>query len=300
VKFAAIADWAEAKEFPVDFMCQQLQVSRSGYYRWVAAQDEPLGPRAAADEQLTTLLVSLHTHLKGNPGVRRLRADLAVLGHRVSHKRVWRLMRAVGIVGRHPKPWKRTTIPGEQANAPDLVGRAFTAPAADFTWCGDITYVRTWTGWAYLATVIDLHNRALVGWAIADHLRTDLVIDALQMAITDRRPGPGVIFHSDRGCQYTSAQFAAFCAEHHITRSLGRTGSCFDNAVAESFNATYKKELIHTRPWPDIHTLRTVSAEWFTYYNTERRHSYNNYLTPAEKQLGLTTLHQIVTTTNAA
>ena len=300
MKFAAIADWAEAKEFPVVFMCHELDVSPSGYYRWVKAQDEPFGPRAAEHAKLTQRLLTLHTHLKGNPGVRRLRAELVVLGYRVSHKRVWRLMRAAGIAGRHPKPWKRTTVPGPPANAPDLVGRSFTAAAADVAWCGDITYVKTWTGWAYLATVIDLHNRALVGWAIAGHVRTDLVIDALRMAITARRPAPGVVFHSDRGCQYTSAQFTEFCEEHGIVRSLGRTGSCFDNAVSESFNATYKKELIHTRPWPGIHILREISAAWFIYYNTERRHSFNNYLTPEERQLGLTTIDQVAAINTAA
>ncbi|MEI2779432.1 MAG: IS3 family transposase [Tetrasphaera sp.] len=149
-------------------------------------------------------------------------------------------------------------------------------------------YIKTWTGWAYLATVIDLHTRGLVGWAIADHMRTDLVIDALRMAVETKKPAPGVIFHSDRGSQYTSQQFVDFCAEHKIRRSVGRTGSCFDNAVAESFNATYKKELVHTRPWPSIGHLTRASRNWFIYYNLFRRHSTINYLTPFEKEVGWT------------
>jgi transposase InsO family protein len=162
-------------------------------------------------------------------------------------------MQAADLRGRHPRAWKRTTVPGEQpVPAPDLIGRVFTAAERDTAWCGDITYVKTWQGWAYVATVIDLNSRALVGWAIDDHMRTSLVTDALDMAITSRQPPAGVIFHSDRGTQYTSKEFDEYCCSNNIRRSLGRTGICYDNAVSESFFATYKKELIHTRPWPDI------------------------------------------------
>lgn len=203
-------------------------------------------------------------------------------------------MRAAGLQGRHPRRYRTTTVPGDKpVPAPDLIKRNFTAPAPNQAWCGDITYIATWRGWVYLATVIDLHSRALVGWAIADHLRTDLVTDALTMAITTRTPTGKVIFHSDRGCQYTSSDFATFCRKNNITRSLGRTGSCFDNAVSESFNATYKKELIHTRPWASLDQVIRESREWFTYYNTLRRHSFNNYLTPFEKEIGFTALEEI-------
>ncbi|PIE25869.1 MAG: IS3 family transposase, partial [Micrococcales bacterium] len=132
------------------------------------------------------------------------------------------------------------------------------------------------------------------------HLRTSLVTDALEMAITNHQPAPGVIFHSDRGCQYTSQEFADFCWNNKITRSLGRTGSCFDNAVSESFNASYKKELVHTRPWQNIRVLVRESADWFTYYNTQRRHSTIGYLTPLEKHLGYTHLEEIAQLRNAA
>ncbi len=186
-------------------------------------------------------------------------------------------------------------MPGDQpVPAPDLLGRDFTAERPDSRWCGDITYIKTWQGWAYLATVIDLHSRAVVGWAIADHMRTDLVTDALNMALTHRRPAPGVIFHSDRGTQYTSSTFAAYCRNNNIRRPLGRTGSCYDNAVAESFFATYKKELIHTRPWPDPKHLKKATFDWIeTYYNRQRRHSTLGYLTPHEYELGYRDLNQI-------
>ncbi len=216
MKFAAIADWADSDDYPVAFMCQQLGVSRSGYYAWRAG-----GPsaRASADEGLSALITRICAQARGNPGVRRVHAALGALGHRLSRKRVWRLMKAAGLQGRHPKAWKRTTTPGEgPVPAPDLIGRAFSAAEPNRKWCGDITYIKTWEGWAYLATVIDLHSRALVGWAIDDHMRTELVTDALDMAIKSRRPAPGVIFHSDRGTQYTSGEFDRYCKDTNIRR----------------------------------------------------------------------------------
>lgn len=292
MKFAAIASWAASTQYTVAFMCDALGVSRSGYYAWRARAGSR---RARQDATLTTLILASHTAGRGNPGVRRVRADLAAAGHRVSHKRVHRLMRAAGLAGRHPRAWKKTTVHGEQpVSAPDRIGRDFTATTPDTKWCGDITYIRTWQGWAYLATVIDLHSRAVVGWAVADHMRTTLVTDALAMAITHRAPAAGVIFHSDRGCQYTSKEFAEFCAARGVVRSVGRTGICYDNAVSESFFATYKKELVHTRPWPDLAYLRKATFDWIeTYYNTRRRHSTLGYLTPAEYEQGIRSINQL-------
>jgi transposase InsO family protein len=292
VKFAAIADWAESGDYPVTFMCDQLGVTPGGYYKWRGRQ---VCDRKKQDLMLTALIRTIFDRLAGAPGVRRVWAELAVCGHRVSRKRVWRLMKAAGLQGRHPRPYKRTTVAADRpVPAPDLVGRAFHAPAPGQAWCGDITYVKTWDGWAHLATVIDVHSRALVGWAIADHMRTSLVTDALTMAVTHRQPPPGVIFHSDRGAQYASAEFARFCEEHHVRRSMGRTGVCFDNAVAESFFATYKKELIHTRPWPTIRHLKKATFTWVEeYYNRARRHSTLGYLTPAEYELGFRHIHEL-------
>ena len=290
--FAAIASWARAREYPVAFMCEQLGVSESGYYAW---RKRPASAHDKTDATLTSLIVAIFTRLKKNPGRRRVRAELAASGHRVSLKRVHRLMQAAGLQGRHPRSWKRTTAPGERpVDAPDLIARDFTATEPNTRWCGDITYIKTWKGWAYLATVIDLYSRKVVGWSVADHMRTSLVTDALTMAVTHRQPSGPVIFHADRGCQYTSREMAGFCEANNIRRSLGRTGICYDNAVSESFFATYKKELVHTRPWPDLSAVRTATFEWIeTYYNRTRRHSTLNYLTPEEYELGYRTLGQI-------
>jgi transposase InsO family protein len=292
VKFAAIADWADSGEFPVTLMCAWLGVSRSGYYAWRNAEPSD---RAKEDATLIAVMRELYARARGNPGVRRLWADLVAAGYRVSKKRVWRLMRAAGLRGRHPKAWKRTTIGGDDpVPAPDLVGRSFFAEQPNQKWCGDITYVKTWEGWAYLATVIDLYSRRIVGYAVADHMRTELVTEALDMALARRQPPAGVIFHSDRGAQYTSSAFAAYCQKNNIRRSLGRTGICFDNAVSESTFASYKKELIHIRPWPDLKTLAAATADWIdNYFNVIRRHSYLGYLTPREFELGYREITQL-------
>jgi putative transposase len=199
VKYAAIADWAAEGEHSITFMCAQLEVARQGYYRWLAS-----GPsdRERTDTELTEQIREIHTELHGHPGVRRTWAELVVRGFRVARKRVWRLMKAAGLQGRHPRAWKRTTVAGlRPIDAPDLIGQDFTAEAPDTRWCGDITYTQTVEGWAYTATVIDLHSRKVVGYAVADHMRTSLITDALTAALATRRPSTGVIFHSDRGCQ---------------------------------------------------------------------------------------------------
>jgi putative transposase len=292
VKFAAIADWADSKEYPVSFMCRELGVSRSGYYNWCTARPSQ---RSKDDITLVAIMKKIYAEARGNPGVRRMRAGLAALGHFLSHKRVWRLMKVAGLRGRHPKAWKRTTIGGDKpVPAPDLIGRVFFAEQPNEKWCGDITYVKTWDGWAYVATVIDLHSRELIGWAIADHMRTELVTAALDMAIARRNPPAKVIFHSDRGAQYTSSDFAKYCKKNDIRRSLGRTGICYDNAVSESFFATYKKELIHTRPWPTMADLKRETDDWIeNYFNTKRRHSALGYLTPLEFMLGYRNINEL-------
>jgi transposase InsO family protein len=275
-------------------MCRWLNVSRAGYYAWRKAVPSQ---RSQDDAALIEIMRALHARARGNPGVRRLRADLAAAGHHLSHKRVHRLMQAADLRGRHPKAWKRTTVHGEHpVPAPDLIGRSFTAKKANQKWCGDITYVKTWEGWAYVATVIDLYSRAIVGYAISDHMHTSLVTEALDMALA-RRPRTTrtrVIFHSDRGTQYTSKEFADYCKKNNIRRSLGRTGICYDNAVSESTFATYKKELIHTQPWPDLKTLKAETIDWIeNYFNTIRRHSTLNYLTPQEYELGFKNINQL-------
>ncbi|MBT8228234.1 MAG: IS3 family transposase [Dactylosporangium sp.] len=168
----------------------------------------------------------------------------------------------------------------------DLVSRNWSPSAPNRTWVGDVTYIKTWTGWAFLATVVDCHSRRIVGFAIADHMRTSLIIDALRMAIIHRNPPHGVIFHSDRGAQYTSHEFRDFCRRNGVRPSVGRTGICYDNAVAESFFATIKKELIHLHPWPTLAHLKVAVFEYIeSYYNRRRRHSSIAYHTPAEYEL---------------
>jgi putative transposase len=197
VKYAAIAGWATDKQFSVTFMCAQLGVVRQGYYRWLAA-----GPcqRERTDAELTETIREIHRDLHGHPGVRRVWAELVVRGVRTARKRVWRLMAAAGLQGRHPRAWKKTTVAGlRPIDAPDLIGQDFTAHAPDTRWCGDITYVQSIDGWVYTATVIDLHSRKVVGYAVADHLRTSLIVEALAAAMITRKPPAGVIFHSDRG-----------------------------------------------------------------------------------------------------
>ena len=197
MKYAAIADWADRDEYPVDFMCKQLAVSPSGFYAW---RGRVPSPRDQDNDRLLAIIVEAYRRLRGNPGVRRIHAELRALGERVGKNRVARLMQAAGLRGRHPRAWKRTTTSGpDPAPAPDLIGRDFTAERPNQKWCSDITYIKTWNGWAYLAIVIDLHSRAVVGWALADHMRTDLVIEALTLAIARRRPPAGSSFTATAG-----------------------------------------------------------------------------------------------------
>jgi transposase InsO family protein len=272
--------------------CELLQVSRAAYYA-----DRTSGPshRRRRDAELTDKIVEIHDDSKQTYGSPRVHHELRARGERCSRKRVARLMRAADRYGRAPKRWKKTTIPDPAATTrPDLIGRNFAVDpdhpeAVNTRWCGDITYIHTWEGWLYLATVIDLASRRVVGWAVADHLRTDLVADALTDALNRRRPAPGVVFHSDRGCQYTSRQYANLARDLGVTLSVGRKGQCWDNAVAESFFATLKIELIDRRTWP---TRKATSTAIFDYiegwYNTRRRHSTLGYLSPAQYESTIT------------
>ncbi len=281
MKFAFISAQAAKKAFPVAFMCPLLQVSVSGFYAW---RSRPVSAHQSADDALGRLINTIFTAHHGRYGVRRIFAELTATGHRVSYKRVQRLMTELGLRSVHPRPYKRTTVPGEVSeHLVDLVLRDVHPAGPNQTWVGDITYIKTWTGWAYLATVIDCHSRKIVGWSIADHMRTELITDALDMALKTRQPPPGVIFHSDRGSQYTARSFREFCTTNNVRPSVGKTGICYDNAVAESFFATIKKELVHLRPWPSLSRLRTELFSYIeTYYNRKRRHSTLNYLTPEE------------------
>jgi transposase InsO family protein len=262
--------------------CELFKVSRSAYYQ---QKTGATSQRRRVDVQLTEHITAVHAVSKGTYGAPRVHADLADTGMRHGRKRIARLMRAAGLAGKSPRRWRATTIADPNAGQrPDLIRRDFsTDPAAvDTRWCGDITYINTWQGWLYLATVIDLASRRIVGWAVADHLKTDLVDAALTDALVRRRPASGLVFHSDRGCQYTSAQHARLAATHGIRLSVGRRGQCWDNAVAESFFSTIKTELLHRQPWPTHQTARQAIFEYIEgWYNTRRRHSSLGYLSPA-------------------
>jgi transposase InsO family protein len=272
----------QASKHNVKRSCELLEVSRSAYYQ--QHRDEQ-SKRQRVDQRLIKKITEVHAVSKGTYGAPRIHADLAAAGLRHGRKRVARLMRTAGLAGKSPRLWRTTTIADPNAgHRPDLVRRDFsTDPAAvDTRWCGDITYINTWQGWLYLATVIDLASRRVVGWAVADHLRTDLVDAALTDALTRRRPATGLVFHSDRGCQYTSDQHARLAAAYGIRLSVGRRGQCWDNAVAESFFATIKTELLHRQSWPTHQAAHQAIFEYIEgWYNTRRRHSSLDYLSPA-------------------
>ncbi|MFI1386422.1 IS3 family transposase [Embleya sp. NPDC020886] len=223
--------------------CELLQVSRAAFYHRRTATP---GPRAAGDADSTTRIIDAHRASRGSYGAPRVHAVLVRGGARVGRRRIARPMRAAGLVGRHRRRGRHTTVPDPHAAAvrPDLVGRDFRpGPAPVTRWCGDITYLPTGQGWLFLATVIDIATHRVVGWATADHLRTGLVADALRDAVHRQRPKAGTVFHSDRGCQYTSYEFALLAADFGIRLSVGRSGQCWDNALAESFFATLKNDL---------------------------------------------------------
>jgi transposase InsO family protein len=268
--------------------CDLLGVSRSAFYDSLGR-----GPceRHRRDGELTETITQLHRRSRGIYGSPRIHADLTAAGVRVSRKRVARLMTAAGLAGVCRRRTRRTTIAGAEARAVNVIDRVFGLGnwELDRAWCGDITYIRTWQGWAYLATVIDLASRRVVGWAMADHMEAFLVTDALRMAITARRPAPGLIFHADRGSQYTSHDFRRLLAERRMVQSLSRPGQCWDNSVAESWFATYKTELVYRGVWPTITQLRTATFDYIEiFYNRQRRHSTLGGISPAHYE----TLHQ--------
>jgi putative transposase len=264
---------AEKTNHPVKIMCRVLGVSRSGFHAW---ERRPPSARELADRALIERIAEIHAGSMKTYGSPRVHAELLLEdGIRVGRKRVERLMRRAGLSGRHTRKRGRTTIRVQGVRtAPDLVERDFNPNEPNRLWAADITYIRTWEGWLYLASVIDLYSRRIVGWALADHLRAEIVIDALEMAVARRRPAPGLIHHSDQGSQYTSLIFTRRCRSVGIDISMGSRGDCFDNSAMESFHATLKKDLIYRRSWPSKADTRTAIFEYIeTFYNRRRRHS---------------------------
>jgi transposase InsO family protein len=278
-------------------LCRILAVSRSGFYRWIAGEPARQA-RAAAEDILAAQIATVHAASGQTYGSPRVTAELREQGIQVNRKRVERIMRRRGVIGRHQRRRKRTTIPDPAApGVPDLLGRDFTATAPDQRWCGDITYLRVGDRFLYPATVIDIATRRLVGWSINSHMRAELVIDALNAAVAARGGDvAGVVFHSDRGAQYGSTGFAEACRRHRVRRSRGRIGSSYDNALAEAFFATLKRELdVEHRRWASEADARRDVFRWIAFYNHRRRHSALGYRSPAdyERTLQTVTLHQI-------
>ena len=281
-RFQFVAD--NSATFEVKRLCELVEIERSSYYAWKAGAPAR-AKRAAADVHLLGRIRAVHD-ADNTVGVPRVTAELnesKPAGERVNHKRVARLMRAAGIAGYVKKRRVRTTIP-EQADqkVPDLLQRDFTADAPGRRYVGDITYLPIADGNnLYLATVIDCYSRRLVGWAVADHMRTSLVADALNAAAATRGSLAGAIFHSDHGSVYTSKDYASLCHNLGVTQSMGAVGTSADNALAESFNATLKREVLQDAAcWPDELTCRRQLFKWLTRYNTKRRHSWCRYLSP--------------------
>lgn len=266
--------------YPITLMCRLLGVSPSGFYAW--RQRSP-SLRAQANEQLLTSIRAIHERSQGTYGAPRIHAELGAHGIRVSRKRVARLMRQAGLQGVSRRRWITTTRRRQAARpAPDLIQRHFQAEHPNRLWVADITYISTWAGFLYLAVVIDVFSRRVVGWAMATHLRTPLVLQALDRALGQRRP-TDVIHHSDQGTQYTSAAFAHRCQQAAVRPSMGSVGDCFDNALAESFFATLECELLQRcRFRCPAEAQRVVFAFIEGWYNPHRRHSRLNYLSPIE------------------
>lgn len=263
-------------------MCGWAEVSTSGFYDWVT---RPTCASQARRDHLAVKIRAVFEHSRGTYGARRVARVPRNSGETVSNRLVGRLMSDLNLVAAAPRPYKRTTYPDRTAphRIADLVRRDFTAAVPGTKLVGDITFVRTWEGWLYLATVIDCHNRKIVGWAMADHMRTTLIADALAMAATNTAFHAGTVFHSDRGTQYTSNQFAKACTALGVTQSMGRTGICWDNALAESFFASLKNELVYRTVFPTRKKARSAIAEYIeVFYNRQRLHSSLGYRTPAD------------------
>ena len=265
-------------EHDVSTMCRVLELSRSGFYAWLGRASSA---RAVKDQALTRRIEAIHEDSRGTYGAPRIHAELRDEDEHVGTKRVARLMRSAGIRGVSRRRFKTTTERSPtQLGAPDLVKRDFTATAPDELWVADITYISTWTGFLFLAVVLDAWSRKFVGWKMAHHLRTELVLDALDMAIRQRQP-VGVIHHSDKGCQYTSLAFGHRCRAAGVRPSTGSVGDSYDNAMCESFFATLKHELTRRHTFKTKAQAEMAIFEFIEgFYNPRRRHSALDYKSP--------------------
>lgn len=264
----------------MQLMCDILEVSRSGYYDWIGRPQSPQEQRRATLALQVKVAFEESRQTYGSPRITR---DLAAAGFKACRNTIAKIMRAQGIVGRMPKRFVPTTTDSTHDHpiAQNVLDRQFAPGAGTPAWVSDITYVPTAEGWLYLAAVMDLRTRKILGWAMADHMQVDLVLDALKMALARRKPGQDLLHHSDRGSQYACQDYRQFLTDHQITCSMSRTGNCYDNAVMESFWATYKTEEVYRN---DYQTRAQAMAATFNYieifYNRQRRHSALGYLSP--------------------
>jgi putative transposase len=273
---------AEKTSYPVAVMCRVFGVSRTGFHNW---ERRPPSDRALEDAWLTERIKRIHDASRGVYGAPRIHAELRIEHNiRVGRKRVARLMKAAGISGVRPrKRWKTTIRIAGITPATDLVERQFRPTSPNMLWVADITYLRTGEGWLYLAAVQDAYSRQIVGWSMATRVRSTLVVDALKMALARRRPGAGLIHHSDQGSQYVSLAFGRAARDAGIAVSMGSRGDAYDNAVAETFFATLKKELVNRRSWQSRLELQSAVFEYIeAFYNRRRRHSTLGMVSPAE------------------
>jgi putative transposase len=281
MKFAFIA--AE-KAFPIDLMCRVLEVSRSGYYAWKKRRP---APRTVESTKLAIEIKVIHDRSRRTYGSPRVHAELRARGQLVGRNRVAKLMRAQGLVAKRRRRFRATTdSKHSMPTAPNTLGRAFKQSAPNAAWVTDITYVPTREGWLYLAVILDLFSRRVVGWAMSDRITRKLTLDALDMALCARRPPRGLLHHSDRGCQYASHDYRRELADRGIDCSMSRKANCWDNAVAESFFATLKTELVHHDDYPSRARARSAIFDYVeVFYNRQRRHSHLGYVSPEEFEL---------------
>ncbi|MFE1050771.1 IS3 family transposase, partial [Streptomyces olivaceus] len=278
-----VIDHLRDRGLGVDPVCRVLELSPSTYF---ARKKRPKSARRLRDEQLMPLIEKIHAESGATYGARRITRALRRKGHEVARCTVERLMAELGLEGVIRGRRRRTTVPEPSApRPPDLVDRDFTASHPDQLWVADMTYVRTWSGWAYVAFVLDVYSRTIVGWQVANHMRTELPLDALEMALWRRRikKDSGLIHHSDRGSQYVSIRYTDRLSDIGASASVGSVADSYDNAMAEALNGTFKAELIEMQgPWKDVDQVERAIFQWITWYNEERLHSALDYVPPAE------------------
>ena len=271
---------AERATFGVKMLCAHLGVSPSAFYDWCS---RPPSRRELDNRSLVKRIAEIHESSRGTYGAPRITAELRADGIRVTRKRVARLMRQARLQGVHIRRRRWRKGPGELGPAPDRVRRWFRTEAPDRVWVADLTSISTGDGWLHLTAIEDLFSRRIVGWSMAAHLRAELVIDALEMAVSNRRPAPGLVHHSDQGSQFTSFAFGRRLRESAILPSMGAVGTAYDNAVAESFFSTLKRELVHRHRFATRDEARAAIFEFIeVFYNRQRRHSTIGMVSPAE------------------